>query len=297
MRAPVDSFRAGAPDAAALLVTALILILTLVIVSSPAPLRAQDGDPEMAPRWSRVLPTPFTQNAERPERAVDSTVRERILSPKCPKASFDYLVSFPQDMDRGGPVDSSLRALSQTYAAKISEGKAALERDAAECDPDFPDYAYTSVFHVTSSPYRVSASAFSVLFATGEYGGGGHGTYSYLSVNYLADGTLITLRRLFPDAAASLPRLWNSIYRGFCKNNQSLPSFYGEGACGGAIPPVPAPLKNPQAALDDAGHLLLTSLGLSVVLGGYDGYGFQGAFLDMPKSELLAMGADPAIWR
>ncbi|MDR1036126.1 MAG: hypothetical protein LBT40_06035 [Deltaproteobacteria bacterium] len=287
---PARSF----PPAPAVLFFLAFTVFPVCLASSG--LHAQ-SELEWTATWTRDLPTPFTKTAVRPENATDATYKDRLFSPKCPKIHHDFIVSYPRGLDAGGPADAAAAAVGQKYLSQLNEERQSLDMKADECDPDLPYSELYSDSWVTSSPYQVSPSTFSVLFSFGGYSGGAHGYYGYESVNLLSGGTLLTLGRLFPSPPTSLPRLWNAIFRGFCRGNETAPSFYGNQPCGGAAPPVPDPLKNPQASLDDAGHLLLTSRGLSVILGGYEGYGFVGAVLDIPREEVLGMGADPAIWR
>ncbi|MDR1036128.1 MAG: hypothetical protein LBT40_06045 [Deltaproteobacteria bacterium] len=106
MRASSILFRAGALAAAD--------VLAIAIVAAARDIRALVGIPEWAGKWTEGLPTPFTKKAARPERAADATVRDRLLSPACPKASFDCVASFPRDMDSGCPADRALDALASS---------------------------------------------------------------------------------------------------------------------------------------------------------------------------------------
>jgi hypothetical protein len=203
-------------------------------------------------------------------------------------------------MDSGGPVDVAVTAVAQGFISSFKADSDSWYRDLVrDCDPELSEYSMTSTNKITSSPYRASSGIYSVLFMKSGETGGAHGYYGFETVNFFADGLPVSLRRLFPDPQRSLPMLWSAIFTGFCRDHDTAPSFYGDPPCGGGIPPLPAPLRNLSSNLDSVGHMLLTSMGLSVIMGPYEGYSFaEGSqYVDIPKDELLSMGASPAAWR
>jgi hypothetical protein len=270
---------------------AFAVAISLILILSGGPADAQ---------WTQDLPTPFAQNAVRPENVSEARVKDRYLWPECPRGRYEFDVSYPRGMDSGGPVDLAVTAVARGYIGKARTDSNVWYRDIISvCDPDLSEYFMTSTLEISSSPYKVSQAAYSVLFSWRSESGGAHGNYGYNSANFLADGTPVTLGRLFPDAQRSLPLLWNHIFSGFCESFETAPSFYGSPLCSASVPPLPGPLSNPATDLNEAGHMLLTSYGLSVILGPYEGYSFADGskYGDITKEDLLGMGADPDIWR
>ncbi|MDR1082040.1 MAG: hypothetical protein LBQ79_14040 [Deltaproteobacteria bacterium] len=271
---------------------AALAAFTLAIAAD-GPARAQ---------WTEDGISGFAKKAARPPKASSDTARHRSVSPRCSKSHYDYEVSFPRAIDGGGPVDKAVAARANIFLTQARDNSGVFMSSSQVCGDYSPESSLASFFKVSSSPYRVSSSASSVLFSVKSSMGGAEGSSGFASTNLLSDGTEITLERLFPEPEKSLPLLWASVYGGFCTDRSTMPAFYYFLPCvsgGGEIPPPPEPLKSPDATLDGAGHAVLTSLGLSVHLGDYETYTNMGdvEYLDIPKSDLLAMGADPKIWQ
>jgi hypothetical protein len=297
------------------------LSTSLAALAAAICLTAAYSDTPLLAQWDIMDVSEYAKSAPRPRGATPKTDREMVNEKGC--SPFNYTVTYPLGMDGGGPVDKAVSALAARFMAKAkAEGEEAVLRfgpcDKGDEDGDEAqgedsgyagsaqgeedDFSEGSLFtRYVSSPYRVSGKAYSVLFYWSKYLGGAHMTMGYASTNLMADGTEITLGKLFPDPAKSLPLLWEAVYRGYCDSNSFPPNYYGGSdlSCGADVPPLPDPLKSPEATLDAAGHMLLTSLGLSVHLGPYEAYSFAEGpqFRDIPKEELLRMGADPNIWQ
>lgn len=275
-------------------------VLTLAIALAAAALiMAEDGS--AWGQWTQSEISGFARRAPRPPRASSETAKYRTVSASCSRSHYDYEVSFPRSIDGGGPVDRAVAEQAQVFINQARENTGAFMRYSRACDEDTPDSSLGSFFKVTSSPYIVSSEATSVLFTVRTNMGATRGSTGFSSTNLLSNGTEITVRRLFPNPDSSLPRLWGSLYSGFCKNHSTTPAFYFFLPCAmdrTPAPPPPDPLKNPDATLDALGHAVLTSLGLSVHLGDYETYTETQEidFLDIPKADLLEMGADPGIW-
>jgi hypothetical protein len=263
----------------------------LASFTSAGPLHAQ---------WTANLPSPFATNAQRPDNVSEARVKDRYLWPDCPRGRYEYDVSYPRGMDAGGPVDVAVAELAQVYMTTArEEADAWYKSTVSGCSPELSRYAMTSTVKITSSPYRVSSSVYSVLFSWNTESGGAHGNYGNNTANFFTDGSPVTLGRLFPDPRRSLPQFWSLIFQGFCQGHETAPRYYGEPPCGERVPDVPEQLRNLSADLNDAGHLLLTSLGVSVLLGPYEAYSFaEGSrYGDIARDDLVNMGADPDIWR
>ncbi|MDR1037603.1 MAG: DUF4163 domain-containing protein [Deltaproteobacteria bacterium] len=253
------------------------------------------GQPLLA-QWTEETLSSYAQNAPRPQGAAPVREEHTLTPSKCPANTFTYSASYPQGIDGGGPVDQAVKARA---AQILAEGKSAGDEFLAsgyECEGEGGSYS------ATSSPYRVSGTAYSVLFNWDSYTGGAHGNMGFVALNLASDGTEITMERLFRDPAAAVPKLWEAVFKGFCREHASestaAPGFFGEQPCSGTVPPVPEVLR-PTGSLDAAGHMILTSMGLSVHLGPYEAYAYAMGpqFLDISKQDLLTMGADPSIWR
>jgi hypothetical protein len=286
------------PSSAAALAAALATALAALLLVAPGPALAQTQTTEQAAApspWSTDIPEGFLSTSPRPEGAAPVLEERRALPPSCPGFPFVYSVSYPQRLDAGGPADLAV----QTRARAMLD---AAGRDAEDyVKEDYPcDAEMESETRWTSSPYKASGKALSVLYVMYSMAAGAaHPNMTYASQNLLADGTEITLGRLFPDAAKSLPLLWKTVFEGYCKLGQdTAPSIYGSGECKAGPGDLPDPLKDPAGTLDAAGHMVLTSKGLTVNLDAYEAYfhAFGPQSLDIPKDALTAMGADPSLW-
>ncbi|MDR3153982.1 MAG: hypothetical protein LBW85_06865 [Deltaproteobacteria bacterium] len=278
---------------------ATIAAAALAAAALSLPLHAQ---------WTEDFISDFAKNAPRPSGVSAAERADTLVPQACPNSPFTYSVSYPRGLDGGGPADKAAGAFAARLFAQgrsTAEEYASTKASPADCDDawgtDKEEGESQAYFKVTSSPYRVSSGAYSVLYSSALYTGGAHESFGYASQNILADGTEITFARLFRDPAGSLPRLWEKVYKGFCGGGAapSRPDLYGGMACTRSVPGAPGVLGPNAMSLDAAGHAVLTSLGLSFHLNPYEAYGFAAGpqFLDIPKEELLRIGADPEIWR
>ncbi|MDR1041047.1 MAG: hypothetical protein LBR80_12970 [Deltaproteobacteria bacterium] len=277
---------------------ALACAASLLAASQALPLLAAPEGLPVTNAASRFASSGFLDKAARPEGAV--TVQagemdgdEEIVSAKdCPEYPFVIEVAYPSGM--GVAVDRALKARADEVMRDLkARGEKALSGPDA-CGPQ----AGTGHLKVTSYPYRVSSKVFSVLLLEDSYLGGAHPDYSFEAVNLLADGTPVTAARLFADPAKSLPLFWERVYRDSCAEGPGgAPSYYGGQECADDVPPLPDRLKA-DAPLDELGHAVLTSLGLTVCLSPYDGWAWSDgpAYLDISKDDLVTMGADPGLW-
>ncbi|MDR1037582.1 MAG: hypothetical protein LBT40_13785 [Deltaproteobacteria bacterium] len=249
---------------------------------------------------SEYVISPFVRTSELPPGVTASDAKDEFVTEACPNAKFEYSISYPRGMDGGGPVDRAIIAMGQEYvAAAQSRGETFLANVVDDCEPDMPAYTQLSYDTVTSRPVRVSSAAYAVMFVEENYFGGNHSAITLTAVNLLDDGSEITLGRLFPDPARSLPLLWEHVFRGFCRDHDTAPIFYGSQPCGSAVPPVPDPLKSPGSGLGSAGAAVLTGRGLSIHLSDYAAYSYAEGiqFLDIPSDALIGMGADRTFWQ
>jgi hypothetical protein len=279
-----------APSAAALAAT--------VALSATVALAATDSLPDHA-KWATYDQSAFLTHGARPAGATPASAEERMSSLSCPATALTITMTYPQGFDSGGPVD---RAMAAFAGRRMAEFKAEVEEVLSEpnvCSGEIPveDYFHT----IGSAPYGVSGKAFSALFTMYRYSGGNHPSYYYTPLNLLPDGTELTVGRLFPDPARSLPLLWERVYRDSCSREvaPTAPLYYGGAPCGPAVPPTPPQMGSGASSLDVLGHATLTSMGLTISLDPYEAWYWAAGplFIDVPKDNLLQMGADPGLWR
>lgn len=220
-----------------------------------------------------------------------------IESPDCSQRPFGLEAVYPQGIDTGGPVDRAVQAMIATLMADAMEAGESLASSGKLCDYPGP----LKVLY-RGRPYRSSpspGSVASVLFIVETFKGEGRGSVWYGSLNLLPDGRELTLDMLFPKPDASLDALWDATYRGFCREEHvAAPAFYGSQPCGTAGIPRPHKPVPAKANLDSIGHALVTSLGLTLILDTEEAWNLpEGpAWLDIPKEQMIAMGAYPKIW-
>jgi hypothetical protein len=249
-------------------------------------------------QWAELTGLEFISLADRPAGSAPVTVNEGLTSRACPGTPFPLTMTYPQGLDAGGPADRAVAALAGRF---LAEGKAVAEEYLAEIDGEgCPGSFEYAAYKVEGTPFAVSRKAFSVLFGMYSNTGGAHPSYWYVSQNLLPDGTELGVGRLFPDPARSLPLLWERIYWDSCSRGEpTAPAYYDAPGCGRAVPPLPSKLRPGAVSLDGLGHAVLTSMGLAVSLNPYEAwYWARGPlFIDVPKDELLRIGADPELWR
>ncbi|MDR1041875.1 MAG: hypothetical protein LBR80_17270 [Deltaproteobacteria bacterium] len=222
---------------------------------------------------------------------------DTVVSPECPSKPFAFEAIYPQGLDGGRQADRAVQALTSALLADSREAGERLAKSGRLCGgPGPPKILHTGRGYRSSPSPDAVASAF---FITEYYPGGGRGSVRYLSLNLLDDGSELTADRLFEDPDAGLSRLWRRVFRDFCARGFSgAPAFYGAPACGIQAPRRPGRARA-DGNLDPLGHGLLTSLGLTLPLDPGEAWDWNAGpvWLDIPKEDLVLMGADPAIWR
>ncbi|MDR3154313.1 MAG: DUF4163 domain-containing protein [Deltaproteobacteria bacterium] len=235
----------------------------------------------------------FDRLSPRPEGVSYAKLEDSLSSRRCPSASFSYSVTYPRGLDGGGPIDGKEEEQAREFMAGAKTG---METEIAS--EDFCEYATETWSHVTSAAFRSAPHVFSVLYTVNSYSGGAHGNETFATRNALPDGTEITLRRLFPWPEISIPLLWEKVYRAFCSlDHENLPNFYGSLPCSSRPQGAPGPFA-PDNPLSAAGAVTLNSMGMTFHIAAYDAYSFaDGPYtLDIPRAELLRIGADPLFW-
>ncbi|MDR1314430.1 MAG: DUF4163 domain-containing protein [Deltaproteobacteria bacterium] len=251
---------------------------------------------ELPAQWLEVEAQSFLGMADRSGAPLAVKAEALSYSKSCPKAFFRSTVVYPQGFDGGGPVDQAVKAKADQYYREGSGMESFMEQE-YEVYEDCERLEDTYYSNVQSSPYRVSPKTVSVLFVDEGYTGGAHGSIASQVMNLFSDGRAIAVSDLFPNQARSLQLFWERIMRDSCVGHDTVPSFYGGGQCGTSLP-LPDPLKPGGENLDALGGAVLTPLGLTIHLDPYAAWSFaEGTFtLDIPKNDLVAMGASPGLW-
>jgi hypothetical protein len=219
----------------------------------------------------------------------------------CPAKAFDFEAVYPQGLDAGGPVDRAVEAVASMLMADARDKGGGMARTGRLCGLPGPSRIMYTGFPYRSSP--VYGPVTGILFVSESYDGGSGGSMWYYSMNLLPDGSELSPPELFPGNEKGLSVLWTRMHRGFCsaaraRGHKTGPALFGSPSCSVDAPP-PKGWPPPGAlTLDALGHALVTSLGLTVPLDPSEAWGWPGgpSWLDIPKGELVAMGADPAIW-
>jgi hypothetical protein len=237
----------------------------------------------------------FLDTADRPAGVTEFTAEEEIIAQQCPGVPYRLKAAYPTGLDKGGPLD---KAVKSQVDKLLAETKAEAEDFLKE--PGICDQLKDSYYNLSVSAYKVSAKAVSVFYSWEQYSGGAHPTHGYLSSVLGPDGQELTASNLFTDPAKSLPLFWERIYRSTCAmGHETAASYYGSPDCAaGTVPPLPEQLT-PTSTLDGLGHAVITNLGLTISLDPYDGWSWADGdvTLDIPKADLIKMGADPELWK
>ncbi|MDR1314425.1 MAG: hypothetical protein LBQ12_12230 [Deltaproteobacteria bacterium] len=259
-------------------------IAAAIALSQAGPLSAQWIEPEEGT---------FFAKAARPEGLSPVASQESVTAGNCPQSAFPVRASYPQGFDGGGPVDQAVKAKAgEFFSNAVKEAEDFLKGLETCVALEYLEY------DLASGPFKPSSKAFSVLFLWNVNTGGAHPSFGYASMNLGPDGRELTAAGLFADPAKSLPLLWARIVKDTCTGgHETAPSYYGSPECPGAAATLPSQLA-PDATLDGMGHAVLTSLGITFNLDPYDGWSWaEGPVnLDIPKDDLVAMGASPELW-
>lgn len=147
------------------------------------------------------------------------------------------------------------------------------------------DWSSTFACVTTWELFKPSAGYASVLFRESRSGGGAHGNWTYRCLSLdLENGRELTLADLFADADSAQPLVGARVLAAL-GSRRSL--------SGGAQDLVP---EDVDVSMD---RIALTPEGLRIVYAPYEmGSYADGEFiLDIPKAELLRMGAEPRFWQ
>ena len=267
------------------------LFFTFLVVLAAAPVWAQGGSAflETAPA-NRLSP-----------RLPGLTARHlsyKAAGPDCPRNVIALDFHYPQGL---GPLEVD-QAVAGHIRAEFDERRSGGDRlfcdrelcEAASCGL-WPMEKIFSVF--TSSPRYVS-----ILFTESSYTGGAHDNLDFEVLHFdLRTGRPLTLGDFFPQPETAEPQYWRRVYAGWCRAwGTKFPlHFQGVEPCRPEEAPQELPADIPPAAsLEDLGRLIFTPQGATLLLGPYESgtYASGAQALDLPREELLAIGANPGLW-
>jgi hypothetical protein len=191
-------------------------------------------------------------------------------------------VSYPQGLN--GAADA---AVQRTAQALFDETVASYEKAAAELAAESPGEARSSPGWESVTDYtlfRPSAQYASVLFSTYSFTGGAHPNHYFTARTYdLAAGSALTMSDLFPRKVPA-DALAQRVLAGVLHQKKARDAVTGDEK------------NNVDLNMD---RILLTPAGMRVVYAPYEmGSYAEGAYaVDIPKQELVRLGADPMLWR
>lgn len=224
------------------------------------------------------------------------TLDQREVSGTCPANILTLTLQYPQGL---GLPDLD-QALAGQAADQMKDELADLKD--ALCDGELCGGAACGEWFWKRefSVYAPSAGYRSLLFIESSYLGGAHGSLDYEARTYGPDGRLLTLTDVFPNPAQSAPRYWAYVYAQWCAaHNTRFPLHMEVGEASECRPGDLGSEKAPEVKeLADLGRLVFTPEGATLVLGPYESgsYASGTMTLDLPKAELIKMGAAPRIW-
>jgi uncharacterized protein len=226
---------------------------------------------------------------------VKSTTQ--IESVRCPgDVSFEIKMEYPQNT--GSPkVDTIILAYAESWlkesvdlANQTVNDEAMCEREIGAADANL-QYEY----------HALSSGILSILFTEYGYTGGAHGYLDFHAFNFnIPEERSLSLEDLFPNPKDSLPAYWAYLYSTICSGGKtSMPSAFGQVDCQPGRPPkAPVEFIGQANSLESLGGLVITPKGATINLEPYSAWSWaEGSLnLDIPKKDLLKIGASPALW-
>jgi len=223
------------------------------------------------------------------------TLKHQEQAPDCPGNSLTITLHYPQGL--GADIDRRIeKSVQDELASKIAEIK-----EGGFCDKNLCGGLSCGTWTAdeTFAAHSPSPGFLSILFTEFSDTGGAHPNTEYRVMNFKPDGRPLTLEDMFPDPAKSVPLYWDYVYAKWCaKHPYKYPTHYAAMQdCGSDSPDNPNIYEGAKT-LDDLGRLVFSPLGATIVLGPYESgaYATGTITLDLPRRDLVKMGADPAIW-
>ena len=228
------------------------------------------------------------------------TVKHQELAPDCPGNSLTVTLYYPQGLS--ADVDQLIeKSIQDKLAVEIAEIK-----DDSFCGKDVCGGASCGAWSSdeTFAAHSPAPGYVSILFTDFSYTGGAHPNTEYRVMNFKPDGGPVKLKKmelkdLFPDPDKSVPLYWEYVYGKWCdEHSYKFPAHYSTMQDCGVDSPDNPNIYEGAKTLDDLGRLVFSPFGATIVLGPYESgsYATGTIMLDLPKEDLIKMGADPAIW-
>jgi hypothetical protein len=242
----------------------------------------------------------FLAKAEKASDLTPKSNEKSFPSPQCPdKASVKYLINYP-----GGTGSALSDLILENHAQFILGNYLDGLRDFLGLDwgCQLGGDQKVDLTHKTDyQALRPSAGYLSVLFSEFSDQGGANPNLVFTAINFKPEGLLLSLEDLFSDSEKSLPKFWDYLYEKSCASSGKdvLPNFYGDNiACKQAKVPDGTSFIVNVDSVASLGNLVFSNLGATINLNAYQAFdGASGPYkLDIPKEDLIAMGANPAIW-
>lgn len=223
------------------------------------------------------------------------TLKHQELAPGCPGNSLTITMHYPQGL--GADIDRQVEKSAQDKLA----GEIAEIKNDGFCTKDICGGSSCGawVADATFAAHRSSPGYLSILFTEYSYTGGAHPNTEYHVMNFQPDGRLMSLTDFFPEPEKSVPLYWEYVYAKWCAENPyKFPLHYSAiQDCGTDSADNPNTYEEGKT-LDDLGRLVFSPLGATIVLGPYESgaYATGTITLDLPREDLIKMGANKAIW-
>ncbi|MDR1081590.1 MAG: hypothetical protein LBQ79_11705 [Deltaproteobacteria bacterium] len=219
----------------------------------------------------------------------------------CPqKAVFSGSISFPRNTG-GEATDQRLASMAEEWLLETrARALADIGASQAPCAAEEGRGLYTEI---TYELFRPSPGVLGLLFTDRGYDGGARGWLGYTAYTFdLASGRPLAPFDLFPDRKKASAGLWSLVWTDSCLKDpprETLPRFYGGTACAGKTPPPPPEgFMEDAEELEDLGSLVLTEKGAVLNIDPSSAWSWaEGPYrLEIPRTELVGWGADPALW-
>lgn len=223
------------------------------------------------------------------------TLKRTEAAPDCQSNFLSLSFQYPQGL--GAAVDAQIEsAVKRNLDDEIAEIK-----NGGFCDQKICGAASCGEWS-SDKTFAVHSSApgyYSVLFTSFSYTGGAHPNTEYQAMNFRPDGQPLTLTDLFPKPEQSVPLYWAYVYDKWCSEHSYRFPLHFDGMQDCDPTSAATPTSPPTVeSLDDLGRLVFSSFGATLVLGPYESgtYVTGTVMLDIPKEELIKIGASKEIW-
>ncbi|MDR0620908.1 MAG: hypothetical protein LBJ61_03410 [Deltaproteobacteria bacterium] len=230
----------------------------------------------------------------------------RLKSKRCPEVEGFVSVAYPVNL--GPELDAYVKGQFEEFFAAAQDRVATILADWQERKEGCLDLAgdsaiYQSSFKVLSGgPKILSILAYHNL-AAGYFHPSNGITISNLDAKTAKP---LSMADFFPDRERSLKRLWPFLANQYCSMENGggfLPNFYGGGECQaggyGENSPLPVRLDGAEVTFENLGGMVYADpTGLWIGLNAYAAWGYASndAWVLVPKSQALEMGASASLW-